>query len=587
MGRPTLLRRLFFAFLIVTVLCFAAFGWYVLRSLDGFFLDQLTEELETEASLISHRLREPVGRRDMEEVDRICREMGRLSRWRVSVVLPSGDLLGDSLRDPERMGNWSSHPEVRSAMRGRTGTARRTSPITGRERLYLAKPLNGGDIGMVRIGVPLAPLRQRQKSLMFNVVVAGLGLAVVVAGVYYLVSRRMVKPLEKMTRGARRFAEGNLDYRLPLPDTQELAGLAETLNQMAGELSRRIGEETRQRRELRAVLDSMEEGVVAIGEDRRVFELNPAAALFLGTSPDRARGQTLYEVVRNARLQRVIDGALRHGEAGEEEVQLNREDGLTLHARITPVPGEGEHRLGGVLMLQDVTRLRRLERVRKDFVANVTHELKTPITSIKGFVETLLDGAYREPERAERFLKILDRQVGRLNDLIEDLLVLSRLEEQRGRTDLRLQDVRARQIVDNAVDVCARQADERDVDIETDVAPELHACMNDALVEQAIVNLLDNAVKYSDQGGTVTVSVRSSNGEVCFRVQDRGAGIPEEEQPRIFERFYRVDKGRSRELGGTGLGLSIVKHVADLHGGQVRVDSSPGQGSSFTMCIPA
>ncbi len=440
---------------------------------------------------------------------------------------------------------------------------------------------------MLRLGVPAASPRAGEPGFVSDFALAAAVLIGVAALISYLASRRLVKPLEKLRRGAGHVAGGNLQYRLPVPETPELEELADTLNRMTDKLRHSMRDETQQRGKLRSILDSMEEGVMAVGRDGRILDLNSAAARLLNVPDDDARGKTIYEVARNARLQRFIDRVLGAPERDQIEVDMERGEHVRLRARVSPLRDADGDYLGGLFILQDMTRIRQLERVRKDFVANVTHELKTPITSIQGFVETLLEGAYEDPESAERFLRIIDRQVGRLNSIIEDLLVLSSMEERRDRSELDVETVAVEEVIQSAVELCAGRAEEMNVRIGRDVEPDVTAEINAALVEQAVVNLVDNAVKYSERGGVVDVSARSDDGGVCIKVRDRGCGIPEEEQNRIFERFYRVDKARSREMGGTGLGLSIVKHVVDMHGGQLRVDSAPGQGSTFTMCFPS
>ena len=586
MRTPKLRWQLFFSFLLIVAVCLGAFAWYASSSVNDLYQARLRQNLEAEARLIRSRLVGPARRADKQEVDRLCRELGTVMRGRVTVILPSGEILGDSLRAPERMKNWSTYPEVRRALRGKVSVARRKSSITGHPRMYLALPLDGEDVGVLRLGVPAASPRAGKPGFVSDFALAAAVLMGVAVLIFYLASRRILKPLEKLRRGAKHIARGDLRYRLPVPETPELMELANTLNGMTDKLRRSMRDETQQRGKLRSILDSMEEGVMAVGRNGRILDLNPAAAGLLNVPADDARGKTIYEVARNARLQRFIDRVLGDRESHQIELDVERGEQVRLRVRVSSLRDADGNYLGGLFILQDMTRIRQLERVRKDFVANVTHELKTPITSIQGFVETLLEGAYEDPESAERFLRIIDRQIGRLSSIIEDLLVLSSMEERRDRSELDVETVTVEKVIQSAVEVCARRAEEMNVRIRQDVPPGLTAEVNAALVEQAVVNLVDNAVKYSDEGGVVDISGRSDDGGVCIKVRDRGCGIPEDEQNRIFERFYRVGKARSREKGGTGLGLSIVSHVVDMHGGQLRVDSAPGQGSIFTICFP-
>jgi two-component system phosphate regulon sensor histidine kinase PhoR len=331
----------------------------------------------------------------------------------------------------------------------------------------------------------------------------------------------------------------------------------------------------------------MVEGVLAVDTEGHVLDLNPAASRLLGLGGSDSRGRTIEEVVRNARLQAFVSRALAAPTTIEDEVVLERPEGdHYLQAHGTALrDGEGQE-MGALVVLNDVTRIRQLENVRRDFVANVSHELKTPITSVKGFVETLLDGALDNREEAERFLRIVAKHADRLGVIIEDLLTLSRLEQdaRAGRVDLAEASVEG--ALRAAVEMCEVRATERNVTVTVTCDPQLRADLNLPLFEQAIANLIDNAIKYSPTGGTVEVSAEEAKGELVVCVRDWGCGIAAEHLPRLFERFYRVDKARSRALGGTGLGLAIVKHIVQAHGGTVSVESTPGKGSTFTIRLP-
>ena len=302
---------------------------------------------------------------------------------------------------------------------------------------------------------------------------------------------------------------------------------------------------------------------------------------------ERSRGRPINEVVRNAALQSFVTEALHSTEPLEQDVELRNEQNRLLRVRGTALKDADQEHMGALIVLNDVTRLRRLERVRRDFVANVSHELKTPITSIKGFVETLIDGAWKDPAEAERFLGIVGRQVDRLNAIIEDLLSLSRLEQEDEESRIALEDGPVRAALLSAIEVCSVKAAEKDLEVELHCDSDLRAAISAPLLEQAVVNLIDNAIKHSEPGGRIEVEGEQRPDGVVIRVRDQGCGIPREHLPRLFERFYRVDKARSRTLGGTGLGLAIVKHIAKVHGGTTSVESSIGKGSVFSIHLPA
>ncbi len=330
----------------------------------------------------------------------------------------------------------------------------------------------------------------------------------------------------------------------------------------------------------------MVEGVLAVDTEERVISLNAAAAALLGTNPDNAKGRGLQEVIRNADLRRFVTRTLAADRPIEADVVLRSDEERILQARGTSLRDARGRTIGAVIVLNDVTHLRRLESIRRDFVANVSHELKTPITSIKGFVETLLDGALHSPQDSERFLRIVARQADRLNAIIEDLLCLAKIEQADTAANVMLEQCRLPDVLQAAVDECGPKAAERQVAVRLAGDAEIEGDVNPALLEQAVMNLLDNAIKYSEPESEVIVETVALPEEILIHVRDQGCGIEEEHLDRLFERFYRVDKARSRKLGGTGLGLSIVKHIVNVHGGKVTVESSPGQGSTFTIHLP-
>ena len=356
------------------------------------------------------------------------------------------------------------------------------------------------------------------------------------------------------------------------------------INEMAGRLEDRIETVERQRNEQEAIFSGMVEGLIVIDEHERIVRINPAASAFLGVDISEAEGRTIQEVVRNPYLQKFVRRTLGSAVTVEEDITLRNDRGeIYMQAHGVQLLRPDGRLRGGVIVLNNVTRLRRLENLRKDFVANVSHELRTPITSIKGFVETLLDGAMNDPADAKNFLNIIGRQAGRMDNIIEDLLLLSGVERGLEESNLRVEKAKVADIIGDALEVCDYKAREKKIRIEVDCAPDMEAVVNEPLLEQAVINLLDNAIKYSDESGRVgIVAVPQADG-INIEVHDEGCGIDKEDIPRLFERFYRVDKARSRKLGGTGLGLAIVKHIMQAHGGSVTVVSTPGEGSTFTL----
>ena len=578
-------------YLGVVILAVVAASWHANAIVHEVYRRESTTALADLARLVEHGLN-GLSLEDEKAVDALCKHMGEMGNARFTVVLLSGRVIGDSAEDPAVMDNHADRPELRSAFRGAVGANTRYSHTVQAEMAYVALPLRANDrlIGAVRAARPLRQLQASLASAQRRIAVTGGGIALLAAGCSLIVARRLSRPIEKLRQGAERFAAGELDLRLREPDSVELGELAQTLNLMADQLATRIEAVTRQRNELDAVLKSMAEGVLAVDREGRLITANRVAVALLELPVANLQGRPLAVLVRNPALQELVAAALQQEQPVEGEIVLHGQDGdrcLQVHGAALSngrTPGTG-----AVLVLNDVTRLRRLEQVRRDFVANVSHELRTPITSLKGFVETLLDGAMREPENAERFLRIILRQADRLNAIISDLLLLAQMEQaekEKGEARAQTKAARLSEVLQAAARACQPKAERQAIPVRITCPEALKVSADARLLEQAVLNLLDNAINYSDPGQPVEIVGREHEGEVLIEVRDQGCGIAVHHQTRIFERFYRVDKARSRDAGGTGLGLAIVKHIMQVHGGSVTVASEVGKGSVFTLHLP-
>ena len=398
-----------------------------------------------------------------------------------------------------------------------------------------------------------------------------------------------------MKKNAEAFARGDFSQRMQGHQSGsaslEVVSLASSMDRMAEMLNEKIRTIETDRKQLDTVFSSMVEAVIAVDVEERIISINAAAARLLGIDHRQAPGKLLQAVVRHIELQVQIGRVLATGESVEKEIVFREQNGeKLLQVRIVTLYDGKARKVGALVVINDVTKLRRLETIRRDFVANVSHELRTPITSIRGYVETLLDGAIDNREDAIKFLQTVQRQSDRLNAIIDDLLALSRIEQESSVGDIHLQEGPLRIVLDSAVQTCQIEADRVGVGLVVDCPEDILVTMNHTLLEQAIVNLLVNAVKYSRRDDVVTVSARltgekGDGGKVTITVRDTGCGIAAEHLPRLFERFYRSDKARSRAVGGTGLGLAIVKHIVQAHGGRIDVRSQEGVGSEFTITL--
>jgi len=589
MARKRLIWRLFPSYLLITLISLLAVTWYASRSWRQFYLAQTAGDLETRARLVETHLRGKLAAGG-PPIDMLCKELGRLTITRLTVILPSGAVAGDTDEDPARMNNHGDRPEIQTAMKGGVGISTRFSFTLGHDMMYVAVPVREQDrvVGVVRAALPMAAMAQALRALYFRIGLGAAGIVLMMAILSLFISRRLTRPLEDLKRGARRFAQGDLDRKLPVPASEELGSLAEAMNNMAAQLEDRIRTLIRQGQEQEAILASMVEGVLALDKEDRLITINRAGARMLRVNPEAVQDLTIQEVVTNPELRWFINRLLSAQESIEGEVTL-KTDGQqrVLQVHGTALRDAEGMVIGTLVVFHDITHLRRLETARRDFVANVSHELKTPITSIKGFVETLLAGALKEPENAEKFLRIIAQQTDRLHEIIDDLLSLSRIEQEAERHQISLTRGNIKEVLQAAGQVCEAKAAAKNMGIEVTCPDTLRTNFNAPLLEQALVNLLDNAIKFSPADSTVWVDAQPAGSEIVIRVKDQGCGIPPEHLDRIFERFYRVDAGRSRKVGGTGLGLAIVKHIAQAHRGRVTVESTPGQGSIFSLHLPA
>ena len=585
-----LIWQIFPAFLIITVLGLFLIFWRVSDLMKHFYYQEKRIQLEQLNHLGLASFPPLLENAEFGSIQAYCRQMGQRTGVRFTVIDPEGKVLGDSEEQPRVMATHFNRPEFQAALAGQVGSDIRASETLQQEMMYVAIPIvkDGNVIAVLRSAVAMPQLQTTLNSVFMEVLRYGVLIALGLTGLMLALSWKISRPLELLRQGAERFARGDLMHRLAVPSSREVAGLAESMNKMAAQLDERIRTIISQRNEQQAVLSSMIEGVIAVSVTGRVMSLNHAAAGMIQEAVESAEGRTVEEVIRNTELQQFVRCALDSEQPVEGRIVLHENSRSEQHLQVhgTILSDDQGEKIGALIVMNDMTHIRRLEQVRSDFVANVSHELKTPVTSIKGFIETLLDGAMEKPEDRQRFLEIIARQTDRLNSIIDDLLMLSRVEQQ-NEEKLDLEPVRLHDVLSAAVGLCELKAGQKEMAIAVECDETLTVRANASLLEQAIVNLVDNAIKYSDAGGDVRIDVVQKDDEVLISVHDHGCGIAKEHLPRLFERFYRVDKARSRTLGGTGLGLAIVKHIAQSHKGRVTVDSTVRKGSTFTLHLPA
>ena len=510
---------------------------------------------------------------------------------RITLVNLDGIVIADSDRvsvsDVLQMENHRERPELRAARLQGQGTAQRRSSTLEKPMLYFAIRVdkNQEPAGLVRTALPMTRVNQQISSITQVLWVAAILVNLAVAGLTFFLSAHVMEPIAALTKSAQAIASGNYTSALRVKRQDELGTLANSFNLMSEQFSTREQQLRESNQQLEAVLGGMAEGVIAVDERDRVILANAAAAELLGFTMADVESLSLLEVVRHHMLQQLVTDtrATESLQRAELEVHSGSENRRVLDVQSTPLPDTSPQRV--ILVLHDVTDLRRLESMRQEFVANVSHELKTPLSSIRAYAETLSAGAVNDPEHRGTFLHRIEEQADRLNNLIQDLLSLSRIES--GRQTYDIATVNVADIVTTCIAENQGAANLKRIHLScSDIQQDLRIQADEEGLAQIINNLIGNAIKYTSEGGEVTVVLRQQDSTICMDVRDTGIGIDEEHLTRVFERFYRVDKARSRELGGTGLGLAIVKHLAQAFGGNVTVTSQPTKGSTFTVQLP-
>ena len=575
-------------FLLPIFLSTAFVGGLVIRSIEHDSKEEVRRSLAARAALLRNmaapRLRQPQESGLQQEV----RSIGGEIATRLTVIDAQGRVLADSNQDPSKMDNHASRPEILAVRSHGSGIATRYSDRLGVTLMHLALPIesNGQLLGYARASLPLSHIDQRL-SRHRTVVALGAALAILAAVVLGLaLASHLAKPVAAMTAVAEGMVHGDYNSRLPVTRTDELGDLARALNRTAESSQDRMETIITDRNKLLSLLRGMVEGVVAVDRDERVLQMNSAAGKILGASPETSISKPIWEVTRVRQVCDMLSRTLRSGSDVKAELRsATRSQDQVVEMLASPLlDGEGEL-VGAVVVLHDVSDLHRLQTVRRDFVANASHELKTPIAAIRALVETLIEDQSIPSADQERFLAKIWNQSMRLSRLVTDLLILSRLESQPSGPEL--QPIDLREPFRAAVQALLPTGEERGIAVHTEVPQDPVLVLgNPEELGQLTTNLLDNALKYTGSGGQVWARLKTRKDQALIEVEDTGMGIAPQDQDRVFERFYRVDKARSRELGGTGLGLSIVKHIAMIHQGQVFVESAPGIGSTFRFLLP-
>ncbi len=574
--------RIVIPYSTLILLAMAGLTLFISDRVRRFQVADLQEQLLTKAQLVAADGASLLADGDPAVLDPLARDWANLLNVRVTLIRSDGLVVGESHQDRKQMDNHLDRPEVQQALSFGQGQSIRFSRTVGYEMIYVAVAVHpDGEItGIVRVSLSLEQVETHVAGLRRTVLIAALLTTMLTLLLALLIAERIARPIRQLTRVAERIVAGDLEARL-FPTTQDEVGqLTLAFNRLADHMQQEIAALSREHGRLAGVLEHMADGVIITDQDGQVLLVNPAVARLLGTAEGEATGRSFAQLVRHYQL---VNLWKRCRDLGEEQTGLLElsHRRLFLQVILTPLSEDGS--AGFLVILQDLTRVRQLETVRRDFVSNVSHELLTPLASLKALVETLRGGALEDPATAERFLDRAETEVDMLTQMVQELLALSLIES--GRAPLHLRPTTVEDVLVRPVERLRPQAERAGLSLSVDLPSGIPMVLADLeQIGRVVTNLVHNAIKFTPEGGEVTVSVAQVGTEVVLAVRDTGVGIPKEDLPRIFERFYKADRARSG--GGTGLGLAIAKHIVQGHGGRIWVESVEGRGSTFYFSLP-
>jgi len=581
-----LIVRLFSSYFVLVLLALTLTILFASKAIEDFYFEENVNNLQARAILVDEILRHQDSM-NPKSLQHLCERLGKETATRITLVIPSGQVLADSDENPKNMDLHHDRPEIIQALQSGEGVGRRSSYTLNEEHLYYARMSAYADSSLIiRVSFPTLALKSAMSDLNYNLLLGGIIISILLGLLNWYLSGQILKPIQIMESGARRFSRGKLKMKVPESNIKELGSLAKSLNLMAENIYDRIRVITQQKNEQMAILSSMSEGVIALSPDGAILSSNRAAVTMFGVHPNSIVGRPFHEVIRHTELIDFVTLVLKEKKSSQCNISIYEPQELTLNVIGNRMPAKKGAIGGAVLVFTDLTQIQKLEGVRREFVANVSHELKTPITSIQGYVETLQDGAIDDKENAHRFLDIIAKHSARLGQIVDDLLELSRIEEIPGGEEQYLKLTPLNDLIESTLVPFTPLAANRSITLKVELDENLELLLNAKLFSHALGNLLDNAIKYSGSNTTIEILGRKREDEVVLEIKDQGRGIEEKHLDRIFERFYRVDKGRSREVGGTGLGLSIVKHITRIHHATLEVESKIGEGSTFRFIFP-
>ena len=586
MKKITTFKFVFFSFILLILLTIFILGILFNQTIKTFYINEKTDELKRIASL-SNQAIDYNKIEDSNYLNEICYLISKGTQTRITLINTQGQVIADSHEDFRNMDNHADRPEIISAITESVGVSQRYSYTLEKEMLYLAILYNNNDHDLIiRTSFSISSLDQTFAELRIKMTWISIIILILGTLISFLIARKIVDPLIKIESEVSIIASGIFEKKIHISGTKEINSLVESLNLMRIQLEERINFITRQKDEHALILSSMIEGIIAIDNEDKVMRINNAALHLFNIPGIELIGKPIREVIRNADLLEFIHTISPEDSVNEHEITISSDKELIVLIKKIRMFDHNKTPLGVLLVLSDITQIKELEQINQDFVGNVSHELKTPITTVKGFVETLQDIKIKDKNTIRKYLGVIGQHTDRMNAIISDLLELSRIE--RGGKSLRktLQKEKLLPVLEAAIQECEYQTKKKSIKIVLDCSDVIEVNHELGLLSYAVKNLIDNAIQYSDNNSTVNVSVEEKRSSVKIHIKDHGVGIDPIHFGRLFERFYRIDKDRSRKYGGTGLGLALVKHIIKIHDGSVTVDSHLGQGSLFTISLP-
>ena len=589
--------RIATTFIVLIIVCIGGLSAYLVHFVRVNYLSNLESQLTSQAQLIGDASKSYLvgsglvpDRQTQEDVDALAKRLGKQIDARITIIDKGGVVLGDSDKNPAAMENHGNRPEVIEALSLGVGSSIRYSTTLGCDMMYVAVPVtvNKEIVGISRVSLPLTEIN---KSLghISRTIIGGAAIAAVIAILLAIqISKTTTEPVKKLTQMSKRIAEGELDQKIQVTSRDEIGDLAGAFNRMAAKLKEMLGLLTSERDRMSAILSSMADGILVVDGESKVIMVNQAAKRMFPSPvkgegqcegfPDKALEHTFIEVVRDHELDSILQKCLETGEQQTGLVEIE-EGKQFLGVIATPLSGQS----GSVVLLQDLTELRRLETVRRDFITNISHELRTPVASLKVLAETLQEGAIDDPTVAKDFLNKIDTETNRLAQMVNELGELSRIES--GEASLKVKPIDMGEVAKRVLERLKPQADKAELDLVMDIPSGLPKALADKeRMEHVLINLFHNAIKFTPSGGTINIAAKAEADNIQVSIADTGIGISADDLPRIFERFYKADKARAG--GGTGLGLAIAKHIVEAHGGKIWAESIEGKGSTFSFSLP-